>query len=130
MLRAPTCDRGGPLGQGRLSRARPADWGAAMTENKGIIIGIVTGVVAILAIGIFLFYAKPKPTPIDTATITATEQRLVAISAGNFSALAVMNDKGEGADLRPYDGKKLLINLWATWCAPCVKELPSLGKLQ
>lgn len=27
-------------------------------------------------------------------------------------------------------GKVLVINLWATWCAPCIKELPSLGKLE
>lgn len=27
-------------------------------------------------------------------------------------------------------GKVVLINLWATWCAPCLKELPELGKLQ
>jgi thiol-disulfide isomerase/thioredoxin len=27
-------------------------------------------------------------------------------------------------------GKTRLINLWATWCAPCVKEMPSLDKLQ
>ena len=97
--------------------------------KKAYVIGIITGIVAIIAIGIFLFYAKPKPTPIDTATVIG-EQRLAPISAGNFSALAVMNDKGEGADLRPYDGKILLLNLWATWCAPCVEELPSLGKLQ
>jgi thiol-disulfide isomerase/thioredoxin len=31
------------------------------------------------------------------------------------------------ADLR---GRWLLVNLWATWCAPCIKEMPSLGRLQ
>ena len=31
------------------------------------------------------------------------------------------------ADLR---GRALLINFWATWCVPCVKEMPSLDRLQ
>ena len=39
------------------------------------------------------------------------------------------------ADDRPMrlsdlNGKVRLINLWATWCAPCVKEMPSLDRLQ
>jgi thiol-disulfide isomerase/thioredoxin len=36
-----------------------------------------------------------------------------------------------GKELRLTDlkGKPLLINLWATWCAPCVAELPALDKL-
>lgn len=28
------------------------------------------------------------------------------------------------------DGRPILVNLWATWCAPCVKELPTLRKLR
>ena len=30
---------------------------------------------------------------------------------------------------RSQAGKPLLVNLWATWCAPCVKELPTLAEL-
>jgi thiol-disulfide isomerase/thioredoxin len=32
--------------------------------------------------------------------------------------------------LGDYKGKVVLLNFWATWCAPCVKEMPSLDKLQ
>ncbi len=40
------------------------------------------------------------------------------------------NIKGEVFDLYCYRGKKrILINLWATWCPPCIEELPSLSAL-
>ncbi len=32
--------------------------------------------------------------------------------------------------LSAYRGRYVLLNLWATWCGPCVKELPALAKLQ
>jgi thiol-disulfide isomerase/thioredoxin len=32
--------------------------------------------------------------------------------------------------LAHHKGKIVLVNLWATWCAPCLKELPELAKLQ
>ena len=32
--------------------------------------------------------------------------------------------------LADFKGKLVLINLWATWCQPCLKEMPSLEKLQ
>jgi thiol-disulfide isomerase/thioredoxin len=37
----------------------------------------------------------------------------------------------DGGDIRLADfkGTPVLVNLWATWCAPCVKELPTLDKL-
>jgi len=36
---------------------------------------------------------------------------------------------GKSVTLSSLKGKPLLINLWATWCAPCVAELPQLDKL-
>ena len=32
--------------------------------------------------------------------------------------------------LNDFNGKLLLINLWATWCEPCKEEMPSLDRLQ
>lgn len=39
-----------------------------------------------------------------------------------------VGDAGTGA-LSDYDGRPLLINFWATWCPPCVEELPLLDGL-
>jgi len=36
---------------------------------------------------------------------------------------------GEPVKLANFKGKPLLVNLWASWCAPCVKELPTLDAL-
>jgi thiol-disulfide isomerase/thioredoxin len=36
---------------------------------------------------------------------------------------------GEPTSLAAFAGKPVLLNLWATWCAPCVKELPTLDAL-
>jgi len=39
------------------------------------------------------------------------------------------DDAGEG-QLSDYRGKWVLLNFWATWCAPCRKEMPMLAELQ
>jgi thiol-disulfide isomerase/thioredoxin len=36
---------------------------------------------------------------------------------------------GKPVKLADFKGKPALVNLWATWCAPCVKELPTLDRL-
>lgn len=36
----------------------------------------------------------------------------------------------EAARLSDYDGQVVLLNLWATWCAPCLEEMPDLSRLQ
>lgn len=33
-------------------------------------------------------------------------------------------------DLNQYKGKTLFINFWATWCKPCIEEMPSIQKMQ
>ncbi len=42
--------------------------------------------------------------------------------------LADMN--GQPIDLNQYRGKTVFINFWATWCKPCLEEMPSIEKAQ
>lgn len=42
----------------------------------------------------------------------------------------ILAEDGSIMVLDRYRGKVILLNLWATWCAPCVRELPALDRLQ
>lgn len=44
--------------------------------------------------------------------------------------LALSGLDGRPAALSAYAGRPVLLNLWATWCSPCVKEMPALDRLQ
>lgn len=44
-------------------------------------------------------------------------------------AFTLSDPQGQTLALAQQTGRPLLINLWATWCAPCVAELPTLEKL-
>ncbi len=43
-------------------------------------------------------------------------------------AFELSDDQGLGVSLDDYAGKVVLLNFWATWCPPCVQEMPSLNR--
>ncbi|MCW8887115.1 MAG: TlpA family protein disulfide reductase [Motiliproteus sp.] len=47
----------------------------------------------------------------------------------DLSDLELVDLAGNSKDLADYHGKNLVINFWATWCAPCRKEMPALQAL-
>jgi len=47
-----------------------------------------------------------------------------------ISGIAPLGEDGSVVNLGDYQGRALLLNIWATWCPPCIAEMPSLGKLQ
>ena len=47
-----------------------------------------------------------------------------------YDSLTFLDEKKNILNLNEYKGNLILINFWATWCAPCKKEMPSLDLLQ
>lgn len=53
-------------------------------------------------------------------------------ATGEYEAAPEFETKtlgGERASLADYEGQVVLLNTWATWCEPCVRELPELARL-
>ena len=47
--------------------------------------------------------------------------------APSFSSL-LTDEAGAEFDIADFQGRPLMINFWATWCAPCIAELPALSR--
>ena len=47
-----------------------------------------------------------------------------------YDSLTFLDTKNAQLDLKDFKGKLILLNFWATWCAPCKEEMPSLDLLQ
>lgn len=53
-----------------------------------------------------------------------------AESDTTVTSVTYFDEAGQGVNLSTYRGKTVVLNFWATWCAPCRKEMPSLSELQ
>lgn len=76
-------------------------------------------------------------SPEAAAPAPETRKRAPGLPAFVFKAApetvadVTFADAGGGAKtLKDFRGKTILLNLWATWCAPCREEMPSLDRLQ
>ena len=52
------------------------------------------------------------------------------LAVATLPEFSLANLAGEQQSIRSWPGKPLLINFWATWCAPCLREIPMLKELQ
>lgn len=54
----------------------------------------------------------------------------VVVVGDNAPDFSITTDKGLTLTRTNFGGKVLVLNFWATWCAPCVEEIPSLDQFQ
>ena len=46
-----------------------------------------------------------------------------------YESITFLDDKNNQLELNKFKGNLILLNFWATWCAPCKEEMPSLDML-
>ena len=63
-----------------------------------------------------------EDVPLNNLVINQIPKPITSVIFEDFS--------GNKIDLKDYYGKLIIVNFWATWCAPCKKEMPSLDNLQ
>jgi thiol-disulfide isomerase/thioredoxin len=93
---------------------------------------MLCGAVLLLALAACKRDAEAAPvaaTPPVVPEVTADE----AVSSGHATAevpmLRVETVEGSIYELAAHRGKWVVVNFWATWCAPCLKEMPELSAL-
>ena len=112
---------------------------------------IAAGIIILAAItGYYLYEAAgrkagPAETPAETAASPApatTGGLSKDLSKGPLAAFLIhpgpkalpalqfQDGSGKPLTLADWKGRVVLLNLWATWCAPCRKEMPDLSKLE
>ena len=85
---------------------------------------LALAIVALVAAGGVALAETARPPVTGSVAKLELKAPRAAIPAFPFKSL-----DGGDASFEAFKGKVVLINFWATWCIPCVKEMPSLNKL-
>jgi thiol-disulfide isomerase/thioredoxin len=82
----------------------------------------ITVTLALLAFEAFHFFSAPPMDEEQKALLT-----WVGVRAPDFT---VTNLDGQAIHLADLKGKRVILNFWATWCVPCLSEIPDFIKLR
>ena len=89
---------------------------------------IIGGLFAVLFV-IVQSCSQPK-TGLDLFAKDSLKKLTVLEAPPSQPQMTLTGPQGETKQLGDYRGKVILLNVWATWCAPCIAEMPMLNALQ
>ena len=95
-----------------------------MARSRPVLLTAALSAAAVLGYLTYRGLARDADSP---AGETAAEAPLTVETLPDFS---LANLAGEQQSIRSWPGKPLIINFWATWCGPCLREIPMLKELQ
>ena len=73
--------------------------------------------------------SKPKDAPQGGVPAESVGRVDISQRGKQMPAIPFTAPGGGPATLTQFRGKPLMVNLWATWCAPCIAEMPTLEKI-
>lgn len=91
-----------------------------MTRSNWLILGL-----AVLAAAIG-GYLQPRPST-EATSGSVDNLSMIGQPAPNF---VLTDTTGKAHRLTDYRGQRVLLNFWASWCAPCLREMPALAQAQ
>lgn len=86
---------------------------------------------AIVAVSSFAVYRTmfPEQAPAHSK-LSGMENYVPAKQVKPAADIHFLDEAGKDLNLQQFRGKVIVLNLWATWCTPCVAEMPMLDRLQ
>ena len=103
-----------------------------MASERRLLLGVLLIVALVLPVGAWAVdrmrqhQQSSDDTPAVLGADTATVQTYPPATAAPKLDLTTLD--GRRLDLAAYRGRPVLLNFWATWCAPCVREFPLLRR--
>jgi len=96
-------------------------------RSRSLLLLVGASLLAALAAGLAILYGFGYSSEGANATVGNASQ--VAPEVGALAPdFELIDLGGESVRISDYLGKPVLVNFWATWCAPCVLEMPNIQK--